>query len=279
MRLFIILNLLVTMFTCFAQETVTDYDGNVYNIIAIGNQVWLKENLKSLHYTDGTEIPDVAVYGDDEGMADIYGRLYTWDATMRNSTEEGVQGIAPDGWHIPSDTEWIELENFLGGASIAGGKMKTAGTEHWSSPNTGADNSSGFSGLPAGEFDAHYSPNIFQLLNTHAVFWTSTEVNSTKARERYLSYDNKACSQYDWYKEMKYSIRCIRNAPTNVEEEDAIYDFGLKQNYPNPFNPISKIDFVIPSGVEGSTYIKDLQRILGKEIATLVNESKATWNL
>jgi uncharacterized protein (TIGR02145 family) len=198
-RLILIITV-VLLINCWAQETVTDFDGNVYNTVTIGNQVWLKENLKSLHYSDGTLIPDVVSYNDSDSLAELYGRLYTWDAAMGNSTEEGAQGIAPDGWHIPSDVEWKELENFLGGASVAGGKMKTTGTEHWASPNTGADNSSGFSGLPAGEFDSHYSPNIFQLLNTHAVFWTSTEINSTKARERYLSYDNRKSSIYDWYK-------------------------------------------------------------------------------
>lgn len=242
-RLFLIITFGV-LINCHAQETVTDYDGNIYNTVTIGTQVWLKENLKSLHYSDGTEIPGVVAYDNSESMAEIYGRLYTWDAAMNNSAQEGAQGIAPDGWHIPSDAEWKELENFLGGASVAGGKMKTTGIEFWSAPNTGADNSSGFSGLPAGEYDAHYSPHKFQLLNTHAVFWTSTEVSSTKARERYLSYDNKASSKYDWYKTMKYSIRCIKDAPTDVKGKESIkHDFCLKQNYPNPFNPSTTINY------------------------------------
>ena len=273
MRLIIILFLFMVLLTSVAQETVTDYDGNVYNTIAIGNQVWLQENLKSLHYSDGTEINDVVAYNNDEGMAEVYGRLYTWDAAMRNSNEEGAQGIAPDGWHIPSDAEWKELENFLGGASIAGGKMKTTGTEYWSEPNTGADNSSGFSALPAGEFDSHYTPNTFQLLNTHAVFWTSTEINSTKARERYLSYDNRKSSIYDWYKEMKYSIRCIKDVPTDVDETEMLeYNFNLRQNYPNPFNPATTIQYELGKSSNVSIKIYD---ILGREVRELVNEFKA----
>ena len=133
-----------------AQETVTDFDGNIYNTVTIGNQVWLKENLKSLHYSDGEVIPDVAKYNDSDSLGEIYGCLYTWDAAMRNSTSQGAQGIAPEGWHIPTDAEWREMENYLGGASVAGGKMKTAGTSHWNAPNTAATNSSGFSALPAG---------------------------------------------------------------------------------------------------------------------------------
>ncbi len=263
-----------SVINCQAQETVTDYDGNVYNTITIGNQVWIQENLKSLNYSDGTEIPDVVAYDNDEEMAEVYGRLYTWDAAMRNSNEEGAQGIAPDGWHIPSDAEWKELENFLGGASVAGGKMKTTGTEYWSEPNTGADNSSGFSALPAGEYDSHYTPNIFQLLNTHAVFWTSTEISSTKARERYLSYDNRKSSIYDWYKEMKYSIRCIKDVSTDVDEEGELkYNFRLEQNYPNPFNPTTTINYSIPAPAVVKLTIYNL---LGQEVRVLVDEFQSS---
>jgi uncharacterized protein (TIGR02145 family) len=249
--------------------TVTDFDGNVYTEIQIGNQVWLKENLNSLHYSDGTEIPDVVSYNNDSLMAVTYGRLYTWPATMRNSVVEETQGVAPDGYHIPSEAEWIEMENFLGGPNIAGGKMKETGTEHWLAPNTGATNSSGFTVLGAGEWDAIGTPNRFLYLKEWAVFWTSTDVNSEMARERILFYNDGAITRAQWYKTMKSSIRCIKNSNTSVEETSNIpIGYKLDQNYPNPFNPSTKITFQIPDLSFVSLKVYDM---LGNEISTLVD--------
>ena len=254
----------------YAQETVTDYDGNVYNIVTIGDQVWLKENLKSLHYSDGTSIPGVLSYNNDDSLAEIYGRLYSWVAAMRDSIQPGVQGVCPCEWHIPTDQEWSQLENYLGGAAIAGGKMKDTGTTFWNAPNTGATNSSGFSALPAGEFDAYYNPNVFQLLNEYAVFWTSTHVSTLKARERYLAYNSSASSIYDWFKVMNYSIRCIKDNPTWMEDESIIPNkVKLMQNYPNPFNPSTTINFHIPERSFTSLYIFNQ---LGEKISILIEE-------
>jgi len=133
---------------------VVDYDGNIYHTITIGTQVWLKENLKSLHYSDGASIPGVLAYNNSDSLANIYGRFYTWNAAMRNSTNQGVQGVCPVGFHVPTDSEWTVLGNYLGGNSVAGGKLKEADTVHWYSPNLGADNSSGFTALAAGEWES-----------------------------------------------------------------------------------------------------------------------------
>ena len=179
----------------FKFGTVTDYDGNTYKTITIGNQTWMAENLKSLHYSDGTPISGVASYSNSNEIAEKHGRLYTWDATMRNSTTEGAQGVAPDGWHIPTDNEWKELENYLGGKNIAGGKLKSM--NEWKAPNTNATNSSGFSALPSGEYDAN------EFLKYHLL--------GKYGRERYLSFDDAKSSTYDWYKIMKYSVRCIKD--------------------------------------------------------------------
>ena len=253
-------------------QTVTDFDGNIYNTVIIGDQVWLKENLKSLHYSDGTEIPDVMSYNNSDSLAEIYGRLYTWNATMNDSIVPGTQGVCPCGWHVPTSAEWAELENFLGGSSLAGGKMKDTVAGYWQNPNTGATNSSGFSALPAGEFDAFYTPNTFQLLNQYAVFWTSTQASTLKARERYLAYNSSASSIYDWYKVMNYSIRCIKDDPTGVLNESLVPDkFILMQNFPNPFNPTTIIQFETTH----KTFISlKIFNVLGNEIATLVNEEK-----
>lgn len=201
---------LLGLVSASAQETVLDYDGNVYHTVTIGTQKWLKENLKSLHYSDGAPIPDAAAYNDSDNLANIYGRLYTWNATMRDSTVQETQGVCPLGWHVPSDSEWTVLENFLGGAPVAGGKLKDTASGFWDAPNTGATNSSGFSGLPGGEYDGYSNPQIYTLLHQYAVFWTSTQSNSTQAIERYLSYNSAACLPYSWYKVMKYSVRCLK---------------------------------------------------------------------
>jgi uncharacterized protein (TIGR02145 family) len=134
--------------------TVADYDGNVYPAVRIGNQVWMAENLRSTHYSDGTPIESF-VYNDNEANQGVYGRMYRWTASMRlpaetNSIPDRVQGASPAGWHIPNAAEWQELINSLGGETAAGGKLKESGTAHWSSPNTGATNETGFAAVPSG---------------------------------------------------------------------------------------------------------------------------------
>jgi len=214
-----------------AQDSITDFDGNVYHTVTIGTQVWLQENLRSLHYSDMTSIPGAVFYENSDSLAGIYGMLYDWYAAMKNSTTPGSQGVCPDGWHVPDHYEWIKMDNFLGGYQVAGGKLKEAGTVHWLSPNTGATNSSGFTGLPAGEFDGNQSQN-FQFLGMAAVFWTSTQAGSLMATERYLSHDDAMSKSLDWYKTMKYSIRCIRDNGVGLENAPDQEDDALRISSP-----------------------------------------------
>lgn len=215
------------------EGVVLDYDGNIYNKVKIGNQYWLKENIKSVHYSDGTDISDVASYDNSDSLANIFGRLYTWNAAMHNTTVQSSQGVCPVGWHVASDGEWTALENYLGGPNVAGGKLKDTTAGMWRSPNTGATNSSGFTALPGGEYDAYYQPHIYQYLNHAAVFWTSTQYNSAKAKERYMLDTSAACLPFNWFKVMKYSIRCINDtlAVSNIENPDLNDKFEV---IPNP---------------------------------------------
>ncbi len=256
-------------------STVMDFDGNVYQTVTIGSQVWLKENLKSFHYADGAPIPGVIAYNNSDSLAQIYGRLYTWNAAMRDSSGSNVRGVCPCEWHMPTNAEWQELADYLGGVAVAGGKMKEAGTTHWSNPNTGATNSSGFTALAAGEWDL-YNATPFRLMNEYAVFWTATSVNGSKARERYLAYNNSELTTFDWYKALKYSIRCVKNQPTTkigLEQRHSTFPkyFSLKKNYPNPFNPSTNITYKTTKNMFINLTIYDVR---GMRIQTLVNQKQ-----
>ena len=207
---------------------VSDYDGNIYHTITIGSQVWLKENLKSLHYSDGTVFNGVLSYNNSDSLANIYGRLYTWNATMCNSTQQGVQGVCPTGYHVPTDSEWNVLSIFLGGNSIAGGKLKETDTVHWYSPNLGATNSSGFTALGGGEWEN----GNFQFIKMSGVFWSSTQANSTQAVYRYMLYNSNSLTPYIWNKSLYYSVRCIKDNPTPINLLNGPNDivFDLKYN-------------------------------------------------
>lgn len=189
--------------------TVTDYDGNVYETVEIGTQTWLKQNLRSLHYADGSPIDEAYAYDDDESYVPDYGRLYTWDAVMGTgkNTSAKAQGVCPDGWHVPSEAEAETLQDFLGGHMVAGGKMKETGFTYWEDPNTGATNESGFSARGAGNMSSN--GNYFNLKVTFKM-WTSTENGSQSIRM--LIMNNSANTAFGTKpKTMGFSVRCIKD--------------------------------------------------------------------
>jgi len=187
MRTIALLILLIGAFSCkkdnpqtgyqmigIPDTPVTDYDGNTYKTVKIGNQVWMAENSRSTHYPDGTSI-NYRNYDNDTANATIYGRLYTQLAATNglagsNTNPGNIQGIAPEGWHIPSKAEWQQLIDYLGGVNVAGARMKESGMLHWISPNTGT-NESLFTALPAGIYNFD---NTFVWRGNHCVFATST---------------------------------------------------------------------------------------------------------
>jgi len=198
--------------------TVTDIDGNVYPVITIGNQTWMQENLKVTRYSDGEAIPTglsdaswgtttsgaLAIYNNDAANNTAYGKLYNWYAGIDS------RKIAPQGWHVPSKEEWETLINFLGGSLTAGGELKEAGLTHWSSPNSGATNNSGFNGLPAG---TRLPAGSYTFIGNNGYWWTSTEylAGSADAEAMLLLNSSIESLQVTGSKQNGASIRCIKD--------------------------------------------------------------------
>lgn len=201
---------------CPGIPTVT-YGGQVYHTVQIGTQCWFKENLNigtringSLNQTDNG-IMEKYCYDDNESNCNTYGGLYQWNELMQYEITQGAKGLCPDGWHIPTDAEWTALTNFLGGESVAGGKMKETGTAHWASPNYMATNSSGFTAFPGG---FRYSSGSFNRLTYGANIWSSTEYSTTNAWYLWLFYDylyGEHVYRLDWYKTYGFSCRCLQD--------------------------------------------------------------------
>ena len=202
-------------------DTVTDIDGNVYKTVKIGKQWWMAENLKVTHYRNGEIIPNVSddkvwfnlktsascCYRNDTAYVVIYGRLYNKYAAVDG------RKIAPKGWHVPTDDEWQLLVDYLGGDSIAGGKMKSTGTIEagnglWHGPNEGATNESGFSALPGGgrTFDA-----ADHVDGSFAYFWSTKKYHMYYGWHRYLSSKSPLIYRYNYYNQFGFSIRCVKD--------------------------------------------------------------------
>lgn len=195
-----------------SSDPVIDFDGYQYQTVRIGSQVWMAENLRSERYSDGAPIQGSA-YQDDPTLVPIYGRLYDWAAATRganssNTFPSGVQGACPVGWHLPSDSEWLELITSLGGVEVAGGKLKEAGTSHWQSPNTGADNESLFSALPAGfkDFSGEY-----RGVGEVTFFATASAENAWEVYVRELTTGSASIPRGGIHPDDRISVRCVRN--------------------------------------------------------------------
>ena len=165
-------------------------DNRTYNTVTIGSQTWMAENLQ--YNASGS-----TYYGNNSSNA-MYGRLYDWYTALY---------AAPSGWHLPSIAEWETLYTELGGADIAGGKLKETTCYHWYAPNDGADNSSGFTALPAGNRDGN---GFYGDLGYYTDFWTS-EGSGTHSWAYRLFYNGRTIHQYGYYKEACLSIRCVQD--------------------------------------------------------------------
>ena len=227
--------------------TLTDIDGNVYQAVKIGDQCWMAEDLKVSRYPNGDAIPYIddnatwgaladdntsdafTVYDDNnnDGVVDVahpdYGYLYSYAAAIGDNwarDNNANQGVCPDGWHLPTDTEWLTLENQVEtGATIAasatgwrgtdvGERLKEKGTTHWNS-NAGTNgNSSSFTALPSGY--RNNSNGYSYYINNFARFWSASE-SGTDAWRRGLSHSNDASNRDKLSKSYGYSVRCIKD--------------------------------------------------------------------
>jgi uncharacterized protein (TIGR02145 family) len=220
---------------------ITDYDGNIYNTVFIGRQLWMAENLRSIHFADGSPIPLVQEntawnalgesgkaycwYEDNDPIGIVFGNLYTWNAALNGATPSelnpsGIQGVCPDGWHLPSDGEWKDLEIHLGmspdDADIfygdrgtdEGGKLKVSDEEYWASPNTDATNESRFTALASGYRLQNGTYNGFGYIT---IFWTATRRDADEGLARYLQYDSPMVLNGAWHNNFGLSVRCVKD--------------------------------------------------------------------
>jgi uncharacterized protein (TIGR02145 family) len=255
-------------------QTVTDYDGNVYNTVTIGTQTWMKENLKVIHYRNGDSIPNVTAdttwfnlttgaycnYFNDTNNVSIYGRLYNWNAVNDS------RNLCPIGWHIPTYYEWMTLFIYLGGDSSSGGKMKETGTIHWQSPNTGATNESGFTALPGGQ---RVCSAYFLDLSRWATFWSSSFDSISGAYFVSLhSYDSNF-SFGSYPTNGGFSIRCLKDSTAQINEIN--YQDEMKI-YPNPAIDMITIDYAKKQKIKMQVYNMIGECVLQRELSSGTNE-------
>jgi uncharacterized protein (TIGR02145 family) len=199
--------------------TLTDIDGNVYKTVKIGTQTWMAENLKVTKYRNGATIPIITDGNQWEGMTSgayseysnnsingsVYGKLYNWYAVSDSNN------LAPTGWHVPTSAEWTTLKNFLGGDSVAAGKLKEIGTSHWKGPNTGATNETGFTALPAG-CRPILNWGAYENVGNEGYWWSSSLSITSYPVYQDISYNSSKVQSYSSIRKTAgYSIRCVKD--------------------------------------------------------------------
>ncbi|MCX6301004.1 MAG: fibrobacter succinogenes major paralogous domain-containing protein [Bacteroidia bacterium] len=203
--------------TVSQDSIVKDADGNIYNTVIIGTKIWMKENLKTTKYNDGATIPLVTNgttwrilttpgycwYNNNQAAyKNTYGALYNWYTVNTGK-------LCAAGWHVPTDAEWTSLETYLGGESVAGGKLKETGTIHWLSPNAGATNETGFTGVPGGYRNTN--DGYFYLMGWANFFWSSSVYDISNALKRYLVVESGEIRKSEDLMTAGLSVRCIKD--------------------------------------------------------------------
>jgi uncharacterized protein (TIGR02145 family) len=194
---------------------IADIEGNLYNIVTIGTQVWMAENLRATKYNDNTSIPlvtDNTAWGnlitpgycwynnDETTNKQLLGALYNWNTVI-------TEKLCPAGWHVPTDDQWTTLTTYLGGESIAGGKLKETGNIHWTNGNVGATNETGFTALPGGDRDYN---GLFSRIGMTGT-WQSSTPYVGKGMYIIMYGNQAAVSHSSSAKVNGYSVRCLKD--------------------------------------------------------------------
>jgi len=191
----------------------SDSDSNHYSTVTIGTQVWMAENLNvgskinGDYFQSNNGIIEKYCYDDDESNCSIYGGLYQWNEMMRYDSTPGIQGICPDGWHLPVDSELTVLQTYLGGNLIAGETMKEACTYNWNGNTINRTDSSGFTARAGG---VHDYTGYFEL-GSGAYFWSSTNLSWDETSGWNIRYNQIWFTHGSYVKRLGFSVRCIMN--------------------------------------------------------------------
>ena len=211
--------LLITFSILFMISCKKNNQTEIFPSVKIGSQVWSIKNLDVITYRNGDPIPQITdlsqwasatsgawcYYNNDQSHNDTYGKLYNWYAVNDS------RGLAPLGWHVPNDVEWTILIDYLGGVTIAGGKLK-ATSPLWQTPNANATDSSGFSGLPGGSraVSGTFSSGIYSI-GYNGYWWSSTDLYSSRTWGYNLSYDAAYTNKQLRSKPTGFSVRCVKD--------------------------------------------------------------------
>ena len=224
-KIFTVMTALAVSVSLCAQQgkpgpNITDAEGNSYKTVTIGTQQWMAENLKVSKYNDGTAIPNITdttqwqnnttgawvYYNNDAANNTKYGKLYNWYAVSKTTNDN--KNVCPTGWHVPTDAEWTVLTDYLGGTTVAGGKMKAVDTTSWYSPNIDATNTSLFTGLPGAGRNGYGN---YDDIGYSGFWWSSSEDDTSNPWFRYLNYSLGYASRSNNSKRNGLSVRCLRD--------------------------------------------------------------------
>jgi uncharacterized protein (TIGR02145 family) len=273
--------------------TVSDVDGNVYKTIVIGSFTWMAENLRTTRYRNGDLIANPINNADWNATIEPrpfgtgawchmnnnpanecpYGKLYNFFAVV------DPRGLCPTGWTVPSEEPFFtNMISSLGGESIAGGKLKSAGNHYWASPNSGASNSTGFSGLPGGfRWCCNLTSSTFGGFLTTGQWWTGSFHDSgTEAFSMNMTSSSAAASiTNEYWTRMALSVRCVKNS--SIHSRKAVgSDFFNINLYPNPTASRFSLDLHSPQEGELGVKITDMQSRVLIEEKKMISEGSNT---